>query len=53
MFSTRLHRDVIALVEGGGFVHTTCGGDSPMKTGPKKTYAQSTGTTTTTTLLNL
>lgn len=53
MFSTVTMINESRPVQNPGFVHTACGSESSMNMGEFKTYTQSTGTTTTTTLLNL
>ncbi len=52
MFSTTPDIGLHRYVETRRFVNMGCEWDSPMFSGPLDTYAQSTGTTTTTTLLN-
>ena len=53
MLSTVIVVEEIRPVQNCRFVHTACGSESSMNMGPFETYPQSTGTTTTTTLLNL
>ena len=53
MFSTALDTPVDHAVDTRLFVHIACGGESPMKLGTFESYTQSTGPTTTTTLLYL
>ncbi len=53
MFSTASTMSQNDPVDTPVFVHIDCGGDSPMKPGKSETYTQSTGPTTTTTLLYL
>lgn len=51
MFSTTVTTPRVDPVHNVTLVHIACGMDSAMNSGPIETYAQSTGTTTTTTLL--
>ncbi len=53
MFSTVVPRQADNAVETSTFVNMTCGVDSPMNLGQNERYPQSTGPTTTTTLLYL
>lgn len=53
MFSTPQRVSVTSPADKSDFVHIACGTDSSMKPGPIETYSQSTGPTTTTTLLHL
>lgn len=53
MFSTVTEANETRPVQNRLFVHTACGSESSMNMGGFETYTQSTGTTTTTTLLYL